>query len=88
MPASGMKWIEVVEAAGEEVHVYAGHFVARIADVHRAVKRRRVLFPLLSEPGFYLAVAADQCLLEGLQGLRIGGGNFWERHGGFLSGAG
>ena len=44
--------VEVVEAAREQVHVDRGHFVAGIADIDGAVKRRLVFRPLPAEPCF------------------------------------
>ena len=59
--------VEVVEAAGEEVHVDGGHFVAGVADVHRAVKRRGVVFPFAAEPSFDFGLLRQDGALEGLQ---------------------
>ena len=48
--------IQVVETAGEQIHVDGSHFVARVADVHRAVKRGLVLLPFAAEPRLYFGL--------------------------------
>ena len=48
--------IQVVETAGEQVHVDGSHFVACVADVHRTVKRRLVLLPFAAKPRLYFGL--------------------------------
>ena len=55
---------QVVPAAGVEVGVHRGEFEARIADVHRAVKRWRVFHPLHAKPALDGGHGVKNALLE------------------------
>ena len=72
--------VQVVEAARKEVHVDAGHFVACVADIDRAVKRRRVFFPLAAEPGFDFAVLLQDNGFEFVEVMCIFRRNFGQLH--------
>ena len=72
--------VQVVEAAGKEIHVDAGHFVACVADIDRAVKRRRVFFPLAAEPGFYFAVLLQDNGFEFVEVMCVFRRNFGQLH--------
>ena len=72
--------VQVIEAAGKEVHVDTGHFVACVADIDRSVKRRCVFFPLTAEPGFDFAVLLQDNGFEFVEVMCVFWGNFGQLH--------
>ena len=72
--------IEIIKAAGKQVHIDRSHFVAGVADVHRAVKRRPVLLPFLAEPRFDAGLVLQQDLFEIFKAGGIFGGNRRQFH--------
>ena len=74
---------QVVEAAREQVHVDRRQLVAGVAQVDRAVERRRVVQPLQPEPALDRRQRVEDALLEIQQGAGLGGqkvGNGGKRH--------
>ena len=64
--------IQVVKAARKQVHVDGSHFVARVADIHRAVKRGLVFLPFAAEPGFDFGLVGQNLPFECLQLRQVG----------------
>ncbi len=74
---------QVVESAREQVHVDRRQLVAGVAQVDRAVERRRVVQPLQPEPAFDRRQRVEDALFEIQQGAGLGGnqvGNGGKRH--------
>ena len=76
---------QVVPAGRKQIGVDRREFEAGVADIDRAVKRRRMFHPLQPEPAFYGRSALQHALLEFIDGASQGGDEvrnhaafFWE----------
>jgi hypothetical protein len=56
--------VEVVEAAGKQIHIYRRQFETRITQVHRAINGRRMFNPLRTKPVFDSRHGVDDALLQ------------------------
>ncbi len=65
--------IQIIEAAGEQIHIDRRNFVAGIAYIDRTVKRRAVYAPLRAEPRLDFGVIGQDFCLKRLKLRRMFG---------------